>query len=317
MSAPLYQFQWTVPDAGYEVVSTSEWLDQPYSPEKEERFLVEKLTGDDSWIKQYTPLISQTGLFREFADLHPATEESIVDFAGRFGSLGVPFSTTVGRGKPGDSEGMVLWPSQSHGELISSWQFQVKTMNHMLQIWDAIECGNLAALREFITWRDDSRVHYEGPLGLYVITSGDYREQFFGQLKIGELARPAADFVRERVNEKLENLGVTSRLLWEPRYRKQTVHVVPKTLAAAMWLQFAKAIEGNKRYQQCEQCNRWFEVAAEKREGAKFCQNACRSKAYREKQKTAKALRTQGLSVEQIAERVDSDAKTIEGWVKS
>ena len=83
MSDPIYQFQWTVPDAGYEVVSTSEWLDQPYSPEKEERFLVEKLTGDDSWIKQYTPLILKLGCSGSLRTcIQPPKSPSLISRAG-------------------------------------------------------------------------------------------------------------------------------------------------------------------------------------------------------------------------------------------
>ncbi len=131
-----------------------------------------------------------------------------------------------------------------------------------------------------------------------------------------ELARPALEFVRTKVTERLNKSGISNRLLWDPSYRRQSLHVVPTSLAAALWLQFARTIEGDKEHRQCEQCNRWFEVAAEKREDAKFCQNACRSKAYRERQKTARKLRGEGMTVWEIARRLDSDTKTITRWTK-
>ena len=160
-------------------------------------------------------------------------------------------------------------------------------------------------------------MRYEGILGQAVVARTSYKEEFFNNLSTGELVRPTLDFVRTSVNKLLDDRGITNRLLWDPTYRTQRLHVVPTSLAAALWLQFAKTIEGDKEHRQCEQCNRWFEVAAEKREDAKFCQNACRSKAYRERQKTARKLRNEGVPVREIARRLESDTKTITRWIKT
>ena len=94
------------------------------------------------------------------------------------------------------------------------------------------------------------------------------------------------------------------------------MRVVPESLIAAIWVQLALAIEGNREYRQCDQCRRWFEVAAEKREDARFCGDPCRFKAYRARQKEARQLMDDGVPVKQIAERLGSDIKTVKGWVK-
>ena len=315
----IYEFTWTVPDAGYEIFSTNE-LPPKRRPSEEERFLVERLV-DDSWITRYPPLITQTGLFKEFASLHPASEEEIVKFAGKYGWLGGPMQVPVFRFKPGESR--IPLPSinpmrQLVGERTTAWEADVATMEHLIRLWDAATKGDQATLAEFLTWdANGDGVRYVGILGHTMIATINYREKFFSNLNAGELVRPTLDFVRTRVNKLLENRGITNRLLWDPNYRRQRVHIVPTSLVAALWLQFAKAIEGDKEYRQCEQCNRWFEVAAEKREDAKFCQNACRSKAYRERQKTARKLRGEGVAVREIARRLDSDTKTITRWIKT
>ncbi len=172
-------------------------------------------------------------------------------------------------------------------------------------------------LGESLTWdANGDGVRYVGILGRTMVARTNYREEFFCNLNTGELARPALEFVRTKVTERLNKSGISNRLLWDPSYRRQSLHVVPTSLAAALWLQFARTIEGDKEHRQCEQCNRWFEVAAEKREDAKFCQNACRSKAYRERQKTARKWRTEGVTVREIARRLESDTKTITRWTK-
>jgi len=312
----IYQFTWSVPDAGYEVISTRGGpLNRP--SEKEERFLVEPL-GDDSWITRYPPLTTQTGLFREFTSLHPASEVEIVKFAGKYGWLGDPMQTHLLRAKP-DEPGIVLSSLiKMFGERITAWQAEVATMEHLVRLWDAATKGDQEILAEFLTWdASGDGVRYVGFLGQTMIATTNYREEFFNNLNTGELVRPTLDFVRTRVNKLLDQRGLTNRLLWDPSYRRQKLHVVPTSLAAALWLQFAKTIEGDKEHRQCEQCSRWFEVAAEKREDAKFCQNACRSKAYRERQKTARKLRSEGVALREIARRLESDTKTVKRWIKT
>ena len=59
-----------------------------------------------------------------------------------------------------------------------------------------------------------------------------------------------------------------------------------------------------------------FEVGASTRRGdAKYCQNACKSKAYRGRRERARTLRTQGASLRAIARELNTDTKTVKKWV--
>jgi hypothetical protein len=49
----------------------------------------------------------------------------------------------------------------------------------------------------------------------------------------------------------------------------------PDSLAGAMWLQLALAIEGNLQYAVCEYCGKWFETS--RPEEAKICSEKCRN----------------------------------------
>lgn len=90
----------------------------------------------------------------------------------------------------------------------------------------------------------------------------------------------------------------------------------PSTLLAAIWLQFALAVSGNRAYQNCKECGRWFEVSPEKARKSKlFCSQACRSKAYRERQSLARQMHQAGKTFEAIAQELGSDADTVKNWV--
>jgi hypothetical protein len=80
-------------------------------------------------------------------------------------------------------------------------------------------------------------------------------------------------------------------------------------------MQFANAVEGGKEYRQCDTCKTWFEVTAHARAGAKFCRNACRFRAYRMRQAKAGEFYSQGVAVDVIAERLNSDVETVKGWL--
>jgi hypothetical protein len=80
--------------------------------------------------------------------------------------------------------------------------------------------------------------------------------------------------------------------------------------------QLAAAIDGDRDYRRCEACKKWFEVSAENRIDAKFCQQSCRFRAYRQRQQRARELAAQGMPPHEIAALVDSDVKTVKGWLK-
>ncbi len=65
--------------------------------------------------------------------------------------------------------------------------------------------------------------------------------------------------------------------------------LVPETLRGALWFQFARTIAGNKHHFQCAYCERWIELApGTMRRSRRFCSDACRVKAYRQRQERAK-----------------------------
>jgi hypothetical protein len=101
--------------------------------------------------------------------------------------------------------------------------------------------------------------------------------------------------------------------------------VEPVDLLSALWLQFARAVDGNRTYKRCERvgCSEWFELTPSvSRSDRQYCSDSCKAKAWRENVRTARRYQEQRLSVEQIVERMSTaaDAVTsaqVEGWLNA
>lgn len=76
-------------------------------------------------------------------------------------------------------------------------------------------------------------------------------------------------------------------------------------------------LAGGKRVLRCETCGRPFVSGAP---AARYCSPTCRhtaqKRAYRQRIRQAKELHAQGLSVEEIAARLGSDAEIVHGWLQ-
>jgi len=276
--------------------------------------------GAPSRVRSVSPL-SETGLFRRFADLAP-TEEAIQRFASSFGFLrsfadaeSLLIQTPSGETKPGK------------GELFETWFEEIQDMKAMVRLWDATKAGDMAVLSDFIEWTevdsgDRGFVYYRrqpfSSFKAYEIASKERDPEHYASFQTWDLVQPALFALQRLVNEKLRTHGGVPKLLWtNGKHPALKMRLAPNTLIAVLWLQFAYGIEGDRVYRQCEMCGKWFEVATTLREDAKFCQNACRSKSYRGRQKEARELHAQGMTVAAIAKQLGSDVKTVKGWVKS
>jgi DNA-binding NarL/FixJ family response regulator len=47
-----------------------------------------------------------------------------------------------------------------------------------------------------------------------------------------------------------------------------------------------------------------------------FCSESCRARAYRERKEKAVQLAAEGKTPKEIAAELDSDVKTVKGWIK-
>jgi hypothetical protein len=103
---------------------------------------------------------------------------------------------------------------------------------------------------------------------------------------------------------------------WDPHARQPSLCLRPKSLIDALYLQFGLSILGNKTYQCCPACGRWFELAPGVGRADKLaCSVSCRMKLYRQRQRRARELRAKGWALSKIARELGSDVNTVKNWI--
>jgi hypothetical protein len=246
--------------------------------------------------KPYQPLQKYDALFRTFANLAPS-EEAILSFADRYGRL------TDCREHPLEFEARCRRADQDsdthlRGETYPFWCAEIETMRRTISLWDLMQKGDRNGLSKHIRWEKQGTelsVFYDSHPDQPVASRPDNAQmvriasEFSGdmsrQYRLNDPVLPAQTYLQGVVNEKLAR-GVISQLLPAPETRQLTLYHVPRDLLGALWLQFARAMSGNKAYRVCKECGQWFEVSPERsRTTRQFCSDACKSKAYRGRKK--------------------------------
>ena len=133
----------------------------------------------------------------------------------------------------------------------------------------------------------------------------------------GEVTDQEVQVLQHGLNQKLLHT-VSVHLVPDVRHGGLTLRMRPFTLRGALWLQLAEAVSGNKEFRSCPTCGKWFELNPDTaRTNRQFCSDACRTRAYRGRKEQAQKLAKEGKSIKEIAAEVDSDVKTVKGWIQS
>jgi hypothetical protein len=243
--------------------------------------------GMGHMVRRYSPLRNAPALFRTFIDLEP-TQEAVLAFANEYGLLGDPVASFVALPATGTSAGGLAFDIAAGvdryigiGEQLCGWERQIMEMRELVELWDAATSES-ALMEQRIVWHPD-RVEYRNARTWALIAGSMTEPELFARFRRGERVRPALMYLQKRVNEKISE-HTTARLLWDPEGTLLRLHVVPRSLVAALWLQFARAIEGQRRYLTCVQCRRWMEISPDvRRSDARFCSGTCRTRAHRER----------------------------------
>ena len=316
----MYEFYWKVAEGGYDWIKGKQFDDNRCLVDAE--FLCERVDGVQP-MKNYPPL-KESGLFKIFAETEP-TRDGIVAFANRYGMLG------------GEASEPRLLPQtkgtyyQVRAETLETWGREITTMRHAVALWSATEDRDIEFLSPFIKWHGTSDgwqrdgVSYVGPQTQFdakpqrfFLASPTRDPETMARFQQNDPVLPARYGLHYLINEKLKTYTSSPRLLWDRTHKKpeETVRVVPHSLIAAMWVQFANAIEGNHKLLQCSECRKWFRLSGDRRADSRFCSNACRFRAYRERQKQARKLYESGTPLREIAKQLGSETKTVKGWIK-
>jgi hypothetical protein len=283
-----FDFTWDVAESGHRWVQAI-----PGQPSARTRTPEVYLTDGHPWgtarmVRRHAPMRESPALFRTFADLEP-TQEAVRRFADQYGMLGEPVAEVIALplvgGDPAAPVGVRfdiadgIERQLAEGERLDSWAAQIQTMVELVTLWDAVTRGT-SSLAERIVWYED-RVEYRYGRGWSLIAATLIDPQIFGRLRRGDLITPALMHLQKRVNERLAALA-TARLLWDHDREHLRLYVTPRSLLGVLWLQFARAIDGARRYLTCAQCGGWMEVSPDvRRSDARYCSGTCRTRAHR------------------------------------
>ena len=321
MSKELLEFQWELPTPGYrwvEVRRLSNVVMEIVDSEPADCTVLIPESIDLPQTRRYAPLREETGLFRILADveLSPA---GVLAFANRYGSLG---TTRVSVHDPSRCE-CDTFP----GETWEAWVDAIATLRFAVRLWELARANDQAGLEKHVHWEDDDLVHcytqrqwatvptgHPLPLGECRWSTRRSYDETLLNIRPGDLIMPARYCVQFAMNHYLSN--TIARLLWNRDHNRQEVCFVPLNLLAAVWLQFAQAVGGDKGYRSCEQCGRWFELSTQAGRADKvFCRNACRSRASRRRQLQAQQMFGDGKSVADIAQFLQSSEDVVRRWI--
>lgn len=277
----------------------------------------------------YEPLQNFSGLFRTFAFTRP-DRESILDFANRFGRLGCDEMFDNAELGEIPQKGQFI---DHEGEPLDTWVAQIRTMRRLVRLWDLCMANDLAGLTALIQWGGpivDPEVWYRSGPGREsepdldpscppvndLIASPTYHPERLERFRPLDRFEPALAYVQQEANKHLDTLPL--RLVWQPEEGRLRRKITPPSLKAALWLQFAEAIDAGKQYRACKACGLWFELSPEiARTSRHFCSAACRNRSYRERQDQARRLHAEGMPFKDIARELGTDVKTVKSWVKS
>jgi len=241
------------------------------------------------------PTDDDGALFRNFARLEP-TKEAIAEFANRYG---------------------LLW-SELPGVPFGEWEFEIRTMQFLVGVWDAALENDKKFLSQH--FRPDQRGRFLYP---YPDTIACYCR--YGSAPPSEVhdiiergGRPsqvARHYVINAINSRLAALGANvGRLTKESNFR---LTIQPRSLLGALWLQFAESIGTHKSFRKCEVCGRYMEISPDvNRADRRFCSDACRNRALRYRRKVAQQMREDGETLREISKATGSDMDTIKQWLK-
>lgn len=259
--------------------------------------LVENVSTQVAWeTKRYPVLEAYPAIHRTFADLVPTgsfsdetvtpekldlATEAILGFANKYGSLGRFYDA-----KYFEFDNFHDADQDAPGEPVRYWIQQASRMKGTLAIWDALVARDVDALVDSVNvWRM-AGPHYtlvdDGP----PLPDGEIPSNF------KELAHEAMAAIRHEINvQMLHRVPVQLRYVQESD--RLALSVWPTTLRGALWLQFAREVDGNKRYARCGYCGGWFEFNPDTaRTNKRYCSPSCRVRGWRK----AKAEEREGLN---------------------
>jgi hypothetical protein len=237
--------------------------------------------------EEYMP---HPGLFRDFAFLDPSPE-AILRFANRYGELG---------------------PKTGQREYLSQWVSRINSFRWLVELADALDNGSEEGLRDALgTLTDADRRAVAEVLGV------PPSRVKFAKFCHAELIQAAAAHIGTVLLTRrafFEGLSVRGELFMG----KAQIRFMLADLLAFMFWQFGVSLVISRKFRQCQNCGKCFQVApGTGRADKATCSGSCRFLLYRKRKQRAIELQAKGWNVRKIAKEVGSDVSRVKRWVST
>ncbi|MBX3114555.1 MAG: hypothetical protein KF836_08315 [Fimbriimonadaceae bacterium] len=231
------------------------------------------------------------GLYRDFAAM-PRTQKGVLQFASRFGFLGV------------NTLGFVSNREGFAGEYIADWIAEAHKMDLLLRLWDQIQSNSfsLESTVPPIAYYDTgiSFIHGDNYIkeiarSNFLSDEFDYPRKDIGKMDDQTRAREEAKDQDQSFKEHMQvvsqntlhyHLIETIRTVCYPDFEfKKGAHIrlTPESLLGAMYLQFLNEVIGMPDpINRCPVCGTHFKA---ENSAKKFCSDKCKMKAFRRSKK--------------------------------
>lgn len=235
--------------------------------ETEQQFgpVLSPVMANASELRHYQPMQREhAALFRVFAEVNFASQDAVMEFATRYGLLGLPLQTqSISFPQPTGHNGVNF----AYGEAFLDWAAEICLMREGLRL---VERSRTPDNSRRLKWLFDRHLQHVQ-----------------ARLSFDGAGKP--------------------RLLLEPL-----------TLIAALWLQLALAVTGDKRFVTCKFCRGLFEISTALtgfRRHREFCSDSCKTMDYRKRKRAALEMLKSGAGPKQISEATGTNATTVRKWL--
>jgi hypothetical protein len=262
---------------------------------------------DPAW-EVYRPLERESALFRIFADLDVKNQESILGFANRYGRL-CSVGIEVGFEHKGSGH-------RTEAETIDYWRENVLAVRHWTKVSELVQERKSKELLDYIRWLPEwAEEEREGKRYTPIFNLITDSQPILDATPSRRLAA-ARDCLFFGLWESDVRENLTFHVEHDKEHETMRLRLNGVDLVTAIWAQLALAVVEDKEYRQCEFCGKPFELAPDiARTNRYFCSHSCRLKAYRARQHRAVRLHKQGKKLKTIAELLESDVRTVRGWI--
>ena len=185
-------------------------------------------------------------------------------------------------------------------------------MKRAVSLWEAVEKQDEASLLSRLgrRWRPSG-----ASLGRDTVLFGGYKHDVAEKIDPSNVLARGRLILSELIGKKLRD-HAAPELVPDERARELSLSIVPQNLLGAMWVQFARTVEGSRDIRRCATCGTWLFISPDTfRTNRRYCSDTCRVRTHKLRQRQARRMRKDGASLRQIAKELDTKMKIVKGWV--